>query len=135
MEGYFIVWLLGLLGILLFNLANVLSISRQIARDKWVCWDSEKRVAQVKGLASPFLWGIFRPVIFVPAGLRQEEELEALAQRALRELYDLTGYQIESCVYDCTDLGTFYFAKTRKDLEVGNSFYERGFGEEEGYEH
>lgn len=341
----FFIWLLGFFGIVVFNLINAFRTGRQISRDKWVCWDSKKRIAQVKGLSSPFLWGIFRPVVFLPAGLkgeertyiiahenihrkrkdpvlkmvfflitavhwfnpvvwaawalfcrdmeiscdeavllhtgesikrqyaqsllrfaaaqngylmvpltfgepsakmriknvlgfrkrnvlitgmaglvvfivalgltvrpveaadiftgvlyggrlgeigskegmvssadfvakknigemenariakitnkvkhragyveatviheqctdelyftpglRKEEELEALAQRALRELYDLTGYQIESCVYDCTDLGTFYFAKTRKDLEVGNSFYERTFGEEEGYD-
>lgn len=341
----FFIWLLGFFGIVVFNLINAFRTGRQISRDKWVCWDSKKRIAQVKGLSSPFLWGIFRPVVFLPAGLkeeertyiiahenihrkrkdpvlkmvfflvtavhwfnpvvwaawalfcrdmeiscdeavllhtgenikrqyaqsllrfaaaqngylmvpltfgepsakmriknvlgfrkrnvlitgmaglvvlivvlgltvrpveaadiftaalyggrlgeigdkegmvssadfvakknieemenariakitnkvkhragyveamviheqctdelyftpglRKEEELEALAQRALRELYDLTGYQIESCVYDCTDLGTFYFAKTRKDLEIGNSFYERTFGEEEGYD-
>ena len=56
-----------------------------------------------------------------------------MAQRALQELYDLTGFRVESCVYDCTDLGSFFFARTKEDLEHSRCFYSRDFGEEEGY--
>ncbi len=58
---------------------------------------------------------------------------EALAQRALRELYDLTGYQVDSCCYTYTDNGSFYFGNTEEDLEHSRDFYNRSFGEEEGY--
>ncbi|MCM1280184.1 MAG: M56 family metallopeptidase [Robinsoniella sp.] len=335
-----IIWLSGLLGIVAFNLAHMFRINKGISKEKWVFWDDEKRIAEVKGLASPFLWGILRPIIFLPAGLKgeertyiiahecihrkrrdsilkivvflitavhwfnpvvwvawilfcmdmeiscdeavlaeaeenrkkqyaqsllkfaaaqngylmvpltfgepsaktriknvlrfqkknalltgmagvvvavmalglavhpveaegifrggvyggilgknetkeslfswagisvetnikniesmkmwenaytvrhregyveaavthvpdvyeqyfiskqyKEEELDTLAQRALQELYDLTGFKVEACVYDCTELGDFYFAKTREDLECGRYFYCRGFEE------
>lgn len=62
-----------------------------------------------------------------------EEELDALAQRALQELYDLTGTQIVSCVYCCNDLGMFFFSKTEEDLRHSRNFYRRDYGEKEGY--
>lgn len=71
-------------------------------------------------------------VYFTPE-LWDEEEIHALAQRAIRELYDLTGFQIESCVYSCSDNGTFWFAKTEYNLEHNMLFYFRQFGEREGY--
>lgn len=66
--------------------------------------------------------------------LRPEEELEMLARTALRELYDLTGYQVESCVYECSDMGTFYFARTPEDLKHSRIFYARAFGAAQGYD-
>lgn len=71
--------------------------------------------------------------IYFTPGLRDEEELDKLAQKALRELYDLTGYQIEECVYECNDLGSFFFAKTQNCLDQSLIFYDRSFGEQEGY--
>lgn len=71
--------------------------------------------------------------LYFTPGLRSEEELDAFAQQALRELYDLTGYQPEDCVYSCSDLGTFFFAKTESDLRHSRDFYCRSFGEKEGY--
>ena len=49
--------------------------------------------------------------------LWDKEKIDALAQRAIRELYDLTGFQVESCVYSCSDNGSFWFAKTEYNLE------------------
>lgn len=72
--------------------------------------------------------------IYFSPGRRTEEELDALAQRALRELYDLTGFQVEECVYTCTDLGSFYFARTENELLQSLDFYQRSFGKEEGYD-
>ena len=57
-----------------------------------------------------------------------------LARTAIRELYDLTGYQVESCVYECSDLGTFFFAGTPEDLSHSRIFYTRTFGEAQGYD-
>lgn len=70
---------------------------------------------------------------FTP-GLRSEDELDTLARKALKELYDMTGYKPESCVYSCTDLGSFFFAKTEEDLSHSLTFYDRSFGERDGYD-
>lgn len=72
-------------------------------------------------------------VYFTPE-LWDEKELDNLAQQALQELYDLTGFQVESCVYGCSDLGTFFFAKTEEDLQHSRTFYSRSYGEKEGYD-
>lgn len=56
-----------------------------------------------------------------------ENRLENTAQKALQELYDLTGYQVESCVYTSTGNGDFTFAKTADDMEHSRTFYSRQF--------
>ncbi|MDE7435767.1 MAG: M56 family metallopeptidase [Lachnospiraceae bacterium] len=71
--------------------------------------------------------------LYFTPGLRGEDELDSLAQKALQELYDLTGFQTESCVYSCCDIGMFFFAKTEEDLRHDRIFYRRDFGEKEGY--
>lgn len=70
---------------------------------------------------------------FTP-GLRSEKKLNTLAQKALRELYDLTGYQVKECVYSCTDIGGFLFAKTAADLKRDRCFYSRYYGKRQGYD-
>lgn len=72
--------------------------------------------------------------LYFTPGLRTQEELDALAQKALRELYDLTGFLVESCVYTCSDLGSFFFAKTEDDLAHSRDFYFRSFGEADNYD-
>lgn len=70
---------------------------------------------------------------FFTPGLHTEKELDAFAQKALRDLYDLTGYQVEACVYGCIDLGCFYFAKTAEDLEHSRIFYSRQYNVQDGF--
>lgn len=71
--------------------------------------------------------------MYLHPDLWDEKVQEALAQRALRELYDLTGYQVDSCCYTYTDNGSFYFGNTKEDLDHSRTFYSRNYGEEEGY--
>lgn len=59
------------------------------------------------------------------------ERLEGSAQQALRDLYDLTGTKVESCVYMSVNNGTYYFAKTAEDMNQGRVFYARTFQEQE----
>lgn len=62
----------------------------------------------------------------------ERNNCDMLAQRALQELYDLTGVQITECVYTANTLGTFYFAKSEKDLQRSRIFYSYQFAMEEG---
>lgn len=59
-------------------------------------------------------------------------QLEDSAQRALQDLYDLTGTKVESCVYMSINNGSYYFAKTAEDMNRGRVFYTRSFQEQEG---
>lgn len=60
-----------------------------------------------------------------------QRSCDKLAQRALRELYDLTGYQVTECVYTATPLGSFYFGRTKEDLVRSRNFYIYQFAMEE----
>ena len=62
----------------------------------------------------------------------ERKHSDELAQRALQELYDLTGVQITECVYTATSFGTFYFGRTEEDLRRSRNFYSRQFAVEEG---
>lgn len=64
---------------------------------------------------------------YVTEGFWPEAQRELLAQSAMRELYDLTGTQIEECFYFAYDHGYFVFGQTEEDLERGRSFYCRQF--------
>lgn len=69
-----------------------------------------------------------------PDGEESRKALDELAQSALRELYDLTGYQVLECVYTATRLGTFYFGRTEDDLLHSRDFYWcHPFGSEDGF--
>lgn len=69
--------------------------------------------------------------VYVDTNLLPEETAEMLARRALRELYELTGTQIEECCYYYDTMGCFTFAMTEADMDKGRVFYSRTFGEEE----
>lgn len=94
-------------------------------------WEPEHRMGYQRPEVTHVIQG--EHPYFTP-GLRPEDELDMLARTALRELYDLTGYQVESCVYECVDLGTFYFGRTPEDLAHSRIFYTRTFGAEKGYD-
>ena len=55
-------------------------------------------------------------------------EAKALAQRALRELYDLTGTLIEECWYQGGIYG-IHFGQTKDDIEHSRFFYSRYYGD------
>ena len=58
-----------------------------------------------------------------------QEEYEVYAVQALRELYDLTGTQIEECCYFYYDTGSYVFALTKDDMDHGREFYMRSYSE------
>lgn len=60
-----------------------------------------------------------------------QEESEALAQQAIRELYDMTGTQIEECFYYYDTWGSFSFGLTEDDMEHQRFFLMRTYGENE----
>lgn len=69
--------------------------------------------------------------MYIDLTLLTEEESDALAVRALQELYDLTGTQVEECCYYYDTFGGFVFAMTEEDMNRGRTFYSRNFGEDD----
>lgn len=76
----------------------------------------------------------FHPPLPDATGLQDQERREALAQQAIRELYDLTGFLVESCVYAYAGNGTFWFGKTEDDIDRSRIFYTRTYGEAQGFD-
>ena len=58
----------------------------------------------------------------------QTPETKALAQKALRELYDLTGTLIEECWYRTNAYGVV-FGQTKEDIEHSRIFYSRHYSD------
>lgn len=69
-----IVWFMGMFGIFLYSIFCVMHVKMQIQEAVIVRWDAKKRIANVQGISSPFLWGIFKPILYLPVHLPSEEK-------------------------------------------------------------
>lgn len=67
--------------------------------------------------------------IVATTGIYTEEEAEAHAQRAVQEIYDLTGFQVTECYYYAYDFGTVDLGMSEADLEHSRVFYSRCFAD------
>lgn len=59
---------------------------------------------------------------------KSDEERDALAQAAIKELYTLTGFQIEECVYTTDGRSKFIFGKSAEYIGKSIAFYTRDYG-------
>ncbi len=57
-----------------------------------------------------------------------DEVRDQLAQAALKELYTLTGFNVEECTYTTNGRSMFIFGKTGKMIEQCIAFYSRDYG-------
>ena len=55
-------------------------------------------------------------------------ERDALAQAALKELYTLTGYQVDECTYTTDGRSRFIFGKNAEYIKKSIAFYSRDYG-------
>ncbi len=78
-----IIWLLGVFAIIGVNLAEYLRLKKQIMRAENIYFDSIQRICEIDIDGGAFLLGLFRPIIYLPHGLSQEERAYVLAH----ELY------------------------------------------------
>lgn len=67
--------------------------------------------------------------IMTTTDIYTEEEAEAHAQRAVQEIYDLTGFQVTECYYYAYDFGTIDLGMSEDDLEHSRVFYSRCFAD------
>lgn len=57
-----------------------------------------------------------------------ESQRDELAQAAIKELYTLTGFQVEECVYTTDGRSRFIFGKSKENIRKSIAFYSRDFG-------
>lgn len=67
------IWLAGIIFLLAWSLASTIRLRKQISRENWVRFSRKKGIAQVTNLNTPFLWGIFKPTIYLPTDLEEDE--------------------------------------------------------------
>lgn len=66
-------WILGVLVLSGFYFLSVVRLNRELSGRNYTKWDEEERIAEVEGLAAPFVWGLFRPVIYLPSCIEEKE--------------------------------------------------------------
>lgn len=57
-----------------------------------------------------------------------DEERDAIAQAALKELYTLTGFNVEECTYTTDGRSRFIFGKSASNIKKSIAFYSRDYG-------
>ena len=57
-----------------------------------------------------------------------DEERDAIAQAALKELYTLTGFNVEACTYTTDGRSRFIFGKSASNIKKSIAFYSRDYG-------
>ena len=67
------IWLAGIILLLAWSLASTIRLRKQISRENWVRFSRKKGIAQVTNLNTPFLWGVFKPTIYLPTDLEEDE--------------------------------------------------------------
>lgn len=69
------IWLLGVLGLGIYQLISAHRFSRELSKRAGTGGKKGERIVEIEGIATPFLWGLFRPVIYLPAGMETEEKI------------------------------------------------------------
>ena len=69
----FFIWLGGAACVLGYQGFTALRFRRRLSRCSCVKESKRRRLRVLEGLPGPFLWGVFRPVICLPAGLEEKE--------------------------------------------------------------
>jgi beta-lactamase regulating signal transducer with metallopeptidase domain len=64
------IWVFGIIALLIYSLVSILILKRRLKSAQLV----EKDIFEAKNLKTPFVLGLFRPKIYIPSGLSEEEK-------------------------------------------------------------
>lgn len=67
------IWMAGIGVLLLWSLVGTIRLKKQVSRENWIRISRKRGIVEVADLESPFLWGIFKPMIYLPTDLEAEE--------------------------------------------------------------
>lgn len=73
------IWLLGIVLFALCQLSVLYRMSRRCSDYGRPKQKGGDRIVEADGVPSPFLWGVYRPVIYLPSGLEEDERVYVLA--------------------------------------------------------
>ena len=112
------IWALGVLVLLVLALVSFLKVRRRVGASI-ECWPG---VRLCDGIDTPFLLGIFRPTIYLPSGLPEDEREYVLAHEIAHKthgdcVWKLLGYGL-LCVYWFNPLVWLGYSLFCRDLEL-----------------
>ncbi|WAA12652.1 M56 family metallopeptidase [Fervidibacillus halotolerans] len=64
------IWIAGVIALLIYSIISIFALKRQLKDAKLI----EKNIYQANNLKTPFVFGFFRPRIYLPIGLNKEEQ-------------------------------------------------------------
>ncbi|WP_058486473.1 M56 family metallopeptidase [Defluviitalea phaphyphila] len=64
------IWILGIIALLIYSIVSILILKNKLKNAQLI----EENVYQVENLKTPFVFGLIRPKIYLPAGLSKEEQ-------------------------------------------------------------
>lgn len=73
------VWLLGIMVIVLWNLYNGLRLKKQLERNRRTL---EAGIFLAEGIDTPILWGFIKPAIYLPSNIAEDEKEYIIAHEA-----------------------------------------------------
>lgn len=76
------VWLLGVAVIWVISLYKGIRLSRKLKKSRAGQEISAEGVVCAKDISAPFLWGVFKPVIYLPADIGEEERTYIVAHES-----------------------------------------------------
>lgn len=66
------IWITGVLFMISYSIFSVIKLQHRIRKGNPILYDAQERIYLLEN-CSPFLWGFFRPAIYLPDTLSQEE--------------------------------------------------------------
>ncbi|MDD3369169.1 MAG: M56 family metallopeptidase [Lachnospiraceae bacterium] len=112
------IWLCGIAVLMCYSVVSLINIKRKVASAQ----KTEENIYEVQDLETPFVFGIVKPLIYLPAGLTGEERIYILAHERwhihrMDHLVKLLGYCV-LLVHWFNPLVWLSFILMTKDMEM-----------------
>lgn len=113
-----IVWLVGLISLLSYNFIAYIILKKRLRSSVWL----EANIFESPSIPSPFLFGIFRPGIFIPSGLEDSERAHILRHEQIH--IQRGDYVVKAILFAITCIHWFNplvwlaFAFMSRDMEM-----------------
>ncbi|MDE7340319.1 MAG: M56 family metallopeptidase [Lachnospiraceae bacterium] len=112
------VWLAGILALVLYSIGTVLRLHRSLANAVL----TEENQYEAEGIATPFVMGIFRPRIYLPAHLQEEEKRYVLTHEkihiARKDYLVKIAFYAAVCIHWFNPLVWLAFVLMENDMEM-----------------
>lgn len=112
------IWLVGMFALVLYSIGSILRLRRSLENAVWM----EGNQYEAEGLATPFVWGICRPRIYLPTQLAEEERRYVLTHEkihiARKDYLVKIVFYAAVCIHWFNPLAWLAFVLMENDMEM-----------------